>query len=102
MRKKDCNIIRDLIPLVLDRVASDESREAVETHIAACAECRKHYDEMKSALPVENRTEYEEEQKKMMDALKAMRKLRMKRRIISFVMAVSICIAAGFGGVSSR
>ena len=39
MNKNDCNVVRDLMPLVLDRVASDESREIVEEHITACGEC---------------------------------------------------------------
>ena len=34
MKNNDCNIVRDLMPLVLDRVASDESREVVEDHIS--------------------------------------------------------------------
>ena len=40
MKKNDCNVVRDLMPLVIDRAASDESREFVEAHIAGCAECR--------------------------------------------------------------
>ena len=63
MKRNDCNIVRDLMPLVLDRVASDESREAVETHIISCEECRRQYDAMKSNLPEGTRAEYEEEQK---------------------------------------
>jgi len=99
MRKNDCNVIRDLLPLVLDRVSSDESREAVEVHIANCEECRNQYDAMKAALPDEARTEYEEEQKKIVDALKTMRKRKLKQRIVSIVMAVVICAAAAFGGM---
>ena len=60
MKKNDCNVIRDLMPLVLDRVASDESREMVETHIRSCEDCRKQYDEMKADMPEEARAEYEE------------------------------------------
>ena len=41
MKKNDCNVIRDLMPLVLDRVASDESRALVEEHMNSCEECRK-------------------------------------------------------------
>lgn len=34
-----CGIVRDLAPLVADGVASEESRAAVLSHIAHCAEC---------------------------------------------------------------
>ena len=79
MKRNDCNIVRDLMPLVLDRVASDESREAVETHIISCEECRRQYDAMKSNLPEGTRAEYEEEQKQFTEALKAVRKKKIRR-----------------------
>ena len=34
-----CGIVQDLAPLVADGVASEESREAVMSHIASCKEC---------------------------------------------------------------
>lgn len=38
--KYDCDVIRDLIPLCLDRVSSESSRSAVNEHIAECQFCR--------------------------------------------------------------
>ena len=93
MKRNDCNIVRDLMPLVLDRVASDESREAVETHIISCGECRKQYDEMKADLPEETRAEYEEEQKQFTEALKTVRKKKIRRRIRTVALAALICMA---------
>ena len=63
MKKNDCNVIRDLMPLVLDRVASDESRGLVEEHMETCEECRKEYEKMKADMPQETLAEYEEEQR---------------------------------------
>ena len=94
MKKNDCNIIRDLMPLVLDRVASNESREAVETHIISCEECRNQYDAMKSDLPEETRAEYDEEQKQFTDALKAVRKKKLRRRIRTIALSALACMAA--------
>lgn len=99
MKKNDCNIVRDLMPLVLDRAASDESREIVEEHIAACEACGKQYDAMKAALPDGLRMEYEEEQKKFIHALKAMRKTKLKRRLTVLALGVILCAAAAFGGL---
>ena len=56
MKNNECNVVHDLIPLVIDRVASDESRELVETHISACENCRKKYEAMKADLPEAVRT----------------------------------------------
>ena len=37
--KKDCEVVRDLMPLVLDDVASDGSKHMVSAHVQTCAEC---------------------------------------------------------------
>ena len=79
MKKNDCNVIRDLMPLVLDRVASDESRALVEEHMGSCGKCRKQYEEMKAEMPGETRAEYEKEQKTIVDALKQARRKKRRR-----------------------
>ena len=37
---KECEIIRDLLPLYADNVVSDASREIIEEHLPDCPECR--------------------------------------------------------------
>jgi len=98
MKKNDCNLIRDLMPLVIDRVASDESREAVENHILSCEECKKQYDQMKADLPDDTRVEYEADQQKFMDALKSLRRSRLRRRICTIAVAAVVCLVAVIGG----
>ena len=39
-----CEVIRDLLPLYADGVASQESRALVEEHIRTCDECRALYE----------------------------------------------------------
>ena len=39
--KVKCEVVRDLIPLVKDGIASEESEKLVLDHAAECAECRK-------------------------------------------------------------
>ncbi|MBP0960630.1 MAG: zf-HC2 domain-containing protein [Oscillospiraceae bacterium] len=43
-----CSIIQDLLPLYCDDLASDDSREEIEKHLAGCEECRKVYENMKT------------------------------------------------------
>ncbi|AGL03444.1 zf-HC2 domain-containing protein [Desulfoscipio gibsoniae] len=45
MTKYECEIIKDLLPLYADGVASEASLEMVERHLAECASCRKLLDE---------------------------------------------------------
>ena len=35
-----CAIIKDLLPVYCDGLASDETKEEVEKHLAECDECR--------------------------------------------------------------
>jgi predicted anti-sigma-YlaC factor YlaD len=46
-----CEIIKDLLPLYLDGVCSDDSRTAVEEHLAVCDPCRAELQAMQTALP---------------------------------------------------
>ncbi len=39
--KLNCKVIEDLLPLYLDDICSEESREIVEEHLKECEECRK-------------------------------------------------------------
>lgn len=64
MNNITCDMCIDLMSLVQDGVASDDSRSAVEAHTAQCPACQKLFNEM-CAPPVqvpENRTEYVLEQ----------------------------------------
>ena len=43
---KNCEIIKDLLPLYADDVCSEESRKLVAEHIAKCSECRAELEKM--------------------------------------------------------
>ncbi len=47
---KECEITRDLIPLYIDHIASDASRDYVEEHVAHCPECQKILNDMQSHI----------------------------------------------------
>lgn len=46
-----CDVIRDLLPLCADDIASEESRTLVKAHIRTCEDCRALYESM--CAPVE-------------------------------------------------
>ena len=48
--KKNCNVIKDLLPLYLDKACSLESKELVEEHLSNCANCQKYLDELKDNI----------------------------------------------------
>lgn len=99
MKKNECNVVRDLMPLVLDRVASDESRALVEEHMGSCGECRKQYEEMKADMPAETRAEYEAEQRDIVRTLKQMKRQKKIRRILRVVLPAVISLVVLIGGM---
>lgn len=46
----DCDVVRDLMPLVIDEAASGTSRGIVETHLKECPACRGAMEEMRAEL----------------------------------------------------
>ena len=51
MNEISCEVCMDLIPLVQDGVASEDSRRAVEAHVAVCPQCRALLDGQLPAKP---------------------------------------------------
>lgn len=49
MSKMNCEIIKDLLPLYIDNVCSDESRNAVEEHINNCPICEAELVKLQNA-----------------------------------------------------
>ncbi len=45
--KKNCNIIKDLLPLYVDDICSEESKKLVEEHLKSCNNCKKYLKELK-------------------------------------------------------
>jgi len=50
---KDCGIVKDLLPLVAEHMASEESTAFVKEHIERCAECKAALDAMQAPVEAE-------------------------------------------------
>lgn len=49
--KMDCEVIRDLLPLYVEEIASEKSRMLVEEHLSGCRECQKRLQQMREPEP---------------------------------------------------
>lgn len=76
--KISCNIIRDLLPLYIDRIESDESRAAIREHLKFCPDCRRYYKSIGRALSVNNADQLGAAQS---DYLKLSKKIRQRRAL---------------------
>ena len=90
--KKDCEVVRDLMPLVLDDVASDGSKHMVSAHVQTCAECAAYMNQLKADLPagqkgaVDSRAAFDA-------AAQTLRKQKRRRTLRNILLgALIVCI----------
>ena len=78
--KISCNIIRDLLPLYAEDLASEDTRTLVEAHLFDCAECTDILESMKqkTTVPVETTPE----------SLNKVKQLIRRKRILSVMVAL--------------
>ena len=44
--KDNCSVIKDLLPLYIENITSEESKKAVEEHLKNCKSCRSIFENM--------------------------------------------------------
>lgn len=49
-KKTECNIIKDLLPLYVDGVVSEESKKLVDEHLQDCETCKQEYEKAKENI----------------------------------------------------
>ena len=60
--KNECNIVRDILPLYVEDMVSEETAKFVKEHLAECKKCREDYEAMKSTDGfVENKSDNSED-----------------------------------------
>lgn len=93
-----CGIIRDLLPLYIDDVCNEESRQAVETHLSECEKCRNYYDAMKNTGDFVEKKKESIEDMKMENSLKNVKnRINKKIRNIIFAAVTTVIVfTAGF------
>jgi len=52
--KITCEIIKDLLPLYIDDLCSDDSKTAIEEHVAICDNCQSELQVMQLSIPTNN------------------------------------------------
>lgn len=82
-----CEIIRDLMPLYLDGLTSEESNKAIGEHLDGCESCKEMLEQMKQETTVKT----EETKKKINPFRKFNRKIKM-------YVAATLVVCVAFGG----
>jgi len=82
--KISCNIIRDLLPLYAEDLASEDTRALVDEHLCTCEECTNVLNTMKTAAPIPVEASPE--------SLDKVKKIIRRRRLVSVMAAVMTVI----------
>lgn len=89
--KKDCNIVKDLLPLYFDDVCSDDSKKFVELHLSNCNECNDYAVELqKNPYVISKEIVQENSQVRSLKNLKS----KLFRRNV-FVSVTSVLVVIG-------
>jgi len=88
-----CGIIKDLLPLYIDDVCNEESRCAVEKHLAECESCRNDYDAMKNGNMGKSENLEDLEMAERLKCVKRKLNRRIGRIVCCAAAAAMICIA---------
>lgn len=97
MNKKECQVMRDLMPLCIDGAASEASHELVVKHVWECEDCANAYAQMQGEL----QTAPQEEQAYLDVAARRLRRMRLNRRrllvAITALLTTVLIIVGLFG-----
>jgi len=99
--KDNCQMVRDLLPLYAENVASEESGKFVEAHLEDCETCRNHLKALQAALPEESRKMTEEEealfQQKVRELLRKRRRRMLRNVLAGIVIGAVLLLAFVYG-----
>ncbi|MCI8386908.1 MAG: zf-HC2 domain-containing protein [Clostridiales bacterium] len=89
--KLDCDVVRDLMPLYIDKVCSESSTSLVREHLNCCDECRGLYAAMSASID-------KPERERVNDAAAFKRLMKLIAGIAAAALMMGICIAVNLSG----
>ena len=92
-----CEIIKDLIPLYCDGLCGDETRAAVEEHIAGCEDCRRLLEAAGAEPEAPEPQTYDEEEARVLRGVKK-RYSRIRWRAVFLAVGIAAVLIAAVCG----
>ena len=87
METVKCEIVKDMLPLYIDGVVSNETKDVVEEHLEHCSKCKKIYDEMSKELPQLGNDDVSVEDA---EQIKKLKKKIFRKSVINVLLGVAI------------
>ena len=89
--KYDHEVIRDLMPLCVDGIASEKSEAIVKEHIAECEACAAEWAQMQHGEPEQSAVAVPEDETRFQ---KTARRVRRRKRVAVFITVISVMLAS--------
>lgn len=96
--KKECGMIRDLMPLVLDEVSSEMSKETVLDHVRTCSDCGAFFSQLKKDMPAKTGQVTDNDQKLFAEATSKLRRQKRLRALRTMLLGIVIACAVLLSG----
>ena len=90
--KTNCNIIKDLLPLYIDGIASKETIQLVNEHLTECIDCKEALGNMKEEIRVSGI----DEKKAMKNFFKKIK----RKKSIAMILSITLTFLLVVGGVN--
>ena len=87
MSKRECDIIKDLLPSYVDEICSEASKEWIEEHLKECEECRKTVSMLKDTEISAKKLEQE-----ILDAGRKVIRKNLRRSVFN----LGLCLLTAF------
>ncbi|MGM9940690.1 MAG: zf-HC2 domain-containing protein [Bulleidia sp.] len=91
--KMQCEVIQDLLPLYVDGVCSETSRQLVEEHLKDCKQCQDCLNTLRSDSQIQHR----DDEYRKADSLRKVHHRIVFRQLLAAGIAVCILLGAGLG-----
>lgn len=91
-KRKECNIVQDLLLNYIDGVLTQDSKELVENHISTCKNCAEKLNDIKKDIEQTS----EEKQEKEIDFFKNIKKKITNKNTLIIVIGIILAITVIF------
>lgn len=94
MNNVSCEVIRDLLPLYADGVASGESRKLVQEHLETCPACREELDKLRAPVSVPQEEDKEQEiRERLQQSVKELKRARRIKLAAGFAVLATLVLS---------
>lgn len=97
MSKISCEVIKDVLPLYIDGVASEGTRNLVEEHIRTCNSCKVELEMLSGEVAIPVSKEAEVEEANLLGRMKkSWKKKQIRVAVISVILSAVVIVGAYF------